>query len=76
MPGNPKECRQHAAKCRELASAAPNQEAREAFIDLAETWEGLAAELEGALAFLATLEELEKSERAVTAALPGEPPGE
>jgi len=59
LPGNPKECRKHAARCRELADTAPNPEAREAFIELAVTWERLAAELEAAHVFLATLQELE-----------------
>jgi len=32
MPGDPKECRQHARRCAELASVATTPEAREQFI--------------------------------------------
>jgi hypothetical protein len=34
MPGDPKECREHARRCAELASGATTPEAREQFISL------------------------------------------
>jgi hypothetical protein len=46
MPGNPRECREHAANCRQLAESASVSTAREAFLKLANTWERLASELE------------------------------
>ena len=51
MPGDPKECRMHAANCRTLA-AQTSPSAKETFTHLAETWERLAAELESAQTFL------------------------
>jgi hypothetical protein len=36
MPGDPEECREHAAHCRELAAAAGASAARKTFIALAE----------------------------------------
>jgi hypothetical protein len=52
MPGNPKECREHAANCRSLAEQTSNPSAKEAFTSLANHWERLASELESAEAFL------------------------
>jgi hypothetical protein len=52
MPGDAKECRMHAANCRQLAATAPNESSRQTFTHLAETWEKLAAELVSAEAFL------------------------
>ena len=46
MPGNPKECRQHARRCAELASVATTPEAREQFLSLQMSWIRLAADLE------------------------------
>ena len=55
MPGDPKECRVHAAHCRTLAAEATGPAAKKAFTDLAEHWDQLAAELESAQAFLAAM---------------------
>jgi len=46
MPGNPKECRQHALNCVQLAKTAQSPEARGRFAHLARTWIRLAEELE------------------------------
>jgi hypothetical protein len=46
MPGDPKECRQHAENCRRLAREARTKAARDKFDNLAVTWEMMAAELE------------------------------
>jgi hypothetical protein len=59
MPGDPKECRQHAVTCRRLADEANTVSARETFLNLADTWERHAAELENAELFIKTMEEIE-----------------
>jgi hypothetical protein len=59
MPGNPKECRDNADCCRRLAGTATGVTARQTFLNLADTWERLASELENAQAFLKTMEEIE-----------------
>jgi hypothetical protein len=59
MPGDPKECRQHAANCRRLADEAGTVLTRETFLNLADTWERLAAELESAQVFIRVMEEME-----------------
>ena len=60
MPGNPIECRQHAANCRRLAAEATTPEARERFTALAERWDALASELENAAACIATMKSIER----------------
>jgi hypothetical protein len=52
MPGDPKECRQHAKHCQELADAAPSQLTKARFEELAQTWLRLATDLEHAKALL------------------------
>jgi hypothetical protein len=52
VPGDPKECRMHAANCRTLAAQATSPSAKKTFTNLAETWDRLAAELESAQTFL------------------------
>jgi hypothetical protein len=53
MPGDPKECREHAKCCLELASEAPPSSlARARFEELAQTWIRLASDLERANALL------------------------
>ena len=52
MPGDPKECRQHALTCVRLAQTSASPQAREQFADLARTWIKLADDLERTLAFL------------------------
>jgi hypothetical protein len=59
MPGNPKEWRAHALRCEELARAARTPDARQHFSYLAQSWNRLAADLEGTEAFLDALEGLE-----------------
>jgi hypothetical protein len=59
MPGDPKECRLHAAHCRDLAVQANNPSAKEAFTKLAEHWDRLASELESAQAFLVAMAAIE-----------------
>ena len=59
MPGDPKECRQHAMNCKFLAKAATDALSRQTFLDLAKSWSRLAAELEDAAAFLTALKNLE-----------------
>jgi hypothetical protein len=60
MPGDPKECRQHAERCRELARLASTQEARETFLSLQMTWIRLAMELQQAGALIKAVQELEE----------------
>ena len=67
MPGDPKECRQHAERCEELARLASTPEGRETFLSLQMTWIRLAAELDRAGALIEAIQELEE-ERPVKAA--------
>jgi hypothetical protein len=53
MPGDSKECRQHALTCVQLVQTAATQQARENFAKLARTWIRLAEDLERSQAFLA-----------------------
>ena len=55
MPGDPKECRLHARNCRKLATTARTAESADTFLSLAQDWDSLAAELESARIFLATM---------------------
>ena len=55
MPGDPKECRLHAQNCRKLATTARTAESADTFLSLAQDWDSLAAELESARIFLATM---------------------
>jgi len=59
MPGNPEECRVHAANCRRLAAEFTNKAVKETFSNLAEHWEQLARELAAAQAFLKAMAELD-----------------
>jgi hypothetical protein len=47
MPGNPRECREHAARCAELAVTARTSQMRITFLELAKNWENLAIQIEG-----------------------------
>jgi len=58
MPGNPKECRQHAKNCRRLAAESRTGSGRNTFLNLADTWERLAADLENAELFIKAMEEI------------------
>ena len=57
MPGDPKECRQHALNCVHLAKGASTPEMRDHFAKLARTWIKLADELEQSEAFLRAIED-------------------
>lgn len=46
MPGNPKECLEHAKACLRLAAEARSQSDKEHFEQLAERWKALARDLE------------------------------
>jgi hypothetical protein len=59
MPGDPKECRKHAANCREMAANAISPAAKETFTELAAHWERLASELDSAEAFLLAMAAIE-----------------
>jgi hypothetical protein len=59
MPGDPKECREHARRCAEFAKFATTPEAREQFLSLQQSWMRLAADLESAKAFIDALEEMD-----------------
>ena len=52
------ECREHAERCRELARATTNAEARASYLETAHSWEELAAEIEGAQAFIRTMADI------------------
>ena len=49
MPGDPKECREHARRCAELARTAASPQ---------KSWTRLAAEIESSLAFLETIDQI------------------
>jgi hypothetical protein len=57
MPGDPKECRQHALNCARLAQTSPDPHAREHFARLARTWIKLANDIERSQAFLRATED-------------------
>jgi hypothetical protein len=58
MPGDPKECRRHAARCAEMAVAARSPQLKITFLELSKNWEKLAIQLENAFAQLAEDEAL------------------
>jgi hypothetical protein len=60
MPGDPKECREHARRCAELAQLATTQEARQQFLSLQMSWIRLAADLDNAKAFIDALAEIDE----------------
>jgi hypothetical protein len=61
MPGDFKECRQHAENCRRLASESPSVSGRNTLLNLADHWERLATELEGAERFIKAMEKIQPS---------------
>jgi hypothetical protein len=63
MPGDPKECRQHALNCVHLAKGASTPALRDHFAKLARTWIKLADELEQTEAFLAAFEDDEPTKQ-------------
>ena len=62
MPGDPKQCRQHAERCAELARIASPSEARETFLDLQMKWIRLAMELTQAKALIEATKVLEEQQ--------------
>jgi hypothetical protein len=46
MPGDPRECRKHAARCLELAASSANEGIKQTFLNIAKHWQMLAEELE------------------------------
>ena len=46
MPGDPSECRKHAARCAELAKSASSIEEKTAFDELSRLWEATAIQME------------------------------
>src|ERR1700674_3798496 len=46
MPGDPKECRERAAHCLELAASSANEGIKKMFLNIAKHWQMLAEELE------------------------------
>jgi hypothetical protein len=60
MPGDPKECREHARRCGELAKLATTPEARQQFLSLQMSWIRLAADLDNAKAFIDALAEMDE----------------
>jgi hypothetical protein len=46
VPGDPRECRKHAARCAELAANAKSIEVKKAYRELALRWNALAIQLE------------------------------
>ncbi len=60
MPGDPKQCREHAKRCWALASEITNPVLKESLTDAAQRWAVLAAELETIHSLLEALEEPEK----------------
>jgi hypothetical protein len=55
MPSDPKECRLRARECLQMAKRAATEKERQIFLRLERSWNRLAAEIEDAQAFLATL---------------------
>ncbi len=61
MPGDPKECREHARRCAELAKVATTPEARDQFLSLQMSWIRLAADLDNAEALIDAMNEMDGS---------------
>ena len=53
MPGNPKECTEHAKRCWALAAETKNPALKESLVEIAQKWARLATELEATRALLA-----------------------
>ena len=53
MPGNPKECRENALRCANLAHKARTTELKQLMIELSRNWMKMAAECERANTLLA-----------------------
>ena len=53
MPGDPKECREHAKGCLALAAETKNPVLKESLVEIAQKWARLATDLEATQALLA-----------------------
>jgi hypothetical protein len=53
MPGDPEECRHHAARCAEMAATAGTPELKALLLELSAKWQALAVEAERVQAMLA-----------------------
>jgi hypothetical protein len=62
MPGNPRECRQHALSAQRFAETARTADERQRLLSLADTWLSLAAELESMESLLDALREMKADE--------------
>ena len=63
MPGDPKECRQHAMRCAEFAVTAHTPQLKAAFLGLSKSWEKLAIQLEDAFSKFMESEDIESRVR-------------
>jgi hypothetical protein len=63
MPGDPKQCRTHAARCAELAVTASTPQLKATFLELSKNWEKLAIRLEEAFAKIDEIEEFMREPR-------------
>jgi hypothetical protein len=61
MPGDPRECRNHALNCLKIADTSANTEITRTFIDLTHSWTRLALDLESAQALLVAVEDMENA---------------
>jgi hypothetical protein len=57
MPGDPRECRERAARCAELAATAHAPQLKATFLELSRNWEKLAIQLEEAFAKIDEIDE-------------------
>jgi len=62
MPGDPRQCRLYASRCLALAKRSRNPEARQAFTEMAKTWNRLAAEMEADQTLFQAISEMELDE--------------
>ena len=62
MPGDPRQCRLNAARCLALAKRVRKPEAQQLFIEMAETWNRLAAVTECDQKLLQAISEMELGE--------------
>jgi hypothetical protein len=60
MPGDPRQCRQHAWRCAELATTASNEELKRMLVELSQNWLKIATDLEQMQRLLADLPEDER----------------
>jgi hypothetical protein len=59
MPGNPKECRQHAEECYQMAEQAKDSATAKIWSDMGKQWAMLARDAESAETLLLTLQDID-----------------